>query len=111
MRSGIRTISIDPVNGLLVNGNPIKIQGTNNRQDHAGFGAALPDYLQYYRIRLLKNMGSNAYRDSHHAPTPELLDACDNLGMLVMDEQRFLNSSLEYINQFEGLLKRDRSRA
>jgi hypothetical protein len=65
----------------------------------------LPDYLQYYRVELLKQMGANAYRTSHHAPTPELLDACDSLGMLVMDEQRLLNSSTEYLNQFERLLK------
>ena len=85
--------------------------GTNNHQDHAGVGSALPDYLQYYRIWLLKNMGANAYRTSHNAPTPELLDACDSLGMLVMDEQRLLNSGPEYMNQFERLVKRDRSRA
>jgi beta-galactosidase/beta-glucuronidase len=54
-------------------------------------------------------MGVNAYRASHNAPTPELLDACDSLGMLVMDEQRLLNSSPEYIDQFERLIKRDRN--
>ena len=111
LRFGIRTINIDAVKGLLVNGKPVKIKGTNNHQDHAGVGSALPDYLQYYRIHLLKEMGSNTYRTSHHAPTPELLDACDSLGMLVLDEQRLLNSSPEYIDQFERLIKRDRSRA
>ncbi|MFT3680471.1 MAG: beta-galactosidase GalA [Ferruginibacter sp.] len=109
LRFGIRTIEVKP-NGVFLNGKHIKLQGTNNHQDHAGVGSALPDYLQYYRIRLLKNMGVNAYRTSHHAPTPELLDACDSLGMLVMDEQRLLNSSPEYISQFERLIKRDRSR-
>jgi beta-galactosidase len=109
LRFGIRTIEIK-TNGLFLNGRYIKIKGTNNHQDHAGVGSALPDYLQYYRIRLLKNMGCNAYRTSHNAPTPELLDACDSLGMLVMDEQRLLNSGPEYMNQFERLLKRDRSR-
>jgi beta-galactosidase len=108
-RFGIRFIDIKP-NGVFVNGQHIKIQGVNCHQDHAGVGAALPDYLQYYRIGLLKEMGVNAYRTSHHAPTPELLDACDSLGMLVLDEQRLLNSSPEYTNQFERLIKRDRSR-
>jgi beta-galactosidase len=107
---GIRNIDIKP-NGVFLNGKHIKILGTNNHQDHAGLGSALPDYLQYYRIALLKEMGVNAYRTSHNAPTPELLDACDSLGMLVMDEQRLLNSSDEYINQFDRLLLRDRSRA
>ena len=110
-RFGIRTITIDAAKGLFVNGKSVKIKGTNNHQDHAGVGSALPDYLQYYRIQLLKEMGSNAYRTSHNAPTPELLDACDSLGMLVVDEQRLLNSSSEYLNQFERLLKRDRNHA
>lgn len=110
-RFGIRSIRIDAAQGLFLNGQHVKIKGTNNHQDHAGLGSALPDYLQYYRIRLLKDLGSNAYRTSHNAPTPELLDACDSLGMLVLDEQRLLNSSTEYMGQFERLLKRDRSRA
>src|SRR4029453_13747596 len=97
-RFGIRTIEIKP-NGVFLNGKYVKIFGTNNHQDHAGVGSALPDYLQYYRIRLLKDMGVNAYRTSHNAPTPELLDACDSLGMLVMDETRSLNSSAENISQ------------
>jgi beta-galactosidase len=110
-RYGVRTIEIDPEKGLFLNGKHVKIKGTNNHQDHAGLGSALPDYLQYYRIGLLKEMGCNAYRTSHHAPTPELLEACDSLGMLVMDEQRLLNSSPEYMSQFEQLIKRDRNHA
>lgn len=109
LRFGFRTIEIK-TNGVFLNGKHIKLFGTNNHQDHAGVGSALPDYLQYYRIGLLKEFGSNAYRTSHNAPTPELLDACDSLGMLVMDEQRLLNSGAEYMDQFERLVKRDRSR-
>ncbi|MCU0373639.1 MAG: beta-galactosidase, partial [Ignavibacteria bacterium] len=59
-RFGFRTIRFDGREGFFLNGKPLKLKGTNNHQDHAGVGAALPDYLQYYRIRLLKNMGSNA---------------------------------------------------
>ncbi|CAN5856394.1 hypothetical protein BH11BAC4_BH11BAC4_14570 [soil metagenome] len=110
IRFGIRTIDITN-KGLFLNGKYVKIKGTNNHQDHAGVGSALPDYLQYYRIFLLKQMGANAYRTSHNPPTPELLDACDSLGMLVMDENRLLNSSTQYMYDFEWLLKRDRSRA
>lgn len=110
-RFGIKTVKFDAKEGFFLNGKSIKIQGTNNHQDHAGVGSALPDYLQYYRIKLLKEMGSNAYRASHNTPTPELLEACDSLGMLVLDEQRLLNSSPEYINQFKRLLKRDRNHA
>lgn len=110
-RFGIKTVQFDANKGFFLNGKKIKIQGTNNHQDHAGIGSALPDYMQYYRIKLLKEMGSNSYRASHNAPTPELLEACDSLGMLVLDEQRLLNSSPEYVDQFKRLLKRDRNHA
>ena len=109
IRFGIRTIRIDST-GLYVNGRHTKVKGVNCHQDHAGVGSALPDYLQYYRIRLLKELGANAYRTSHNPPTAELLDACDSLGMLVLDENRLLNSSPEYLGQFERLILRDRSR-
>ena len=106
---GIRTVRFDAAEGFFLNGKHVKIQGTNNHQDHAGIGSAMPDYMQYYRIKLLKKMGSNAYRASHNAPTPELLEACDSLGMLVIDEQRLLNSSPEYMDQLERLIRRDRN--
>lgn len=109
IRFGVRTIRIDPAEGLFLNDKHVKVQGVNCHQDHAGVGSALPDRLQYYRIERLKEMGVNAYRASHNAPTPELLDACDSLGMLVMDEQRLLNSSPEYMDQWERLIKRDRN--
>ncbi|MDP4289619.1 MAG: beta-galactosidase GalA [Bacteroidota bacterium] len=108
-RFGIRTITIDKDKGLALNGKSIKIQGVCCHQDHAGVGSAMPDYLQYYRIGLLKEMGANAYRASHNPPTPELLDACDSLGMLVLDETRQLNSEPEYLGQFERLITRDRN--
>lgn len=107
-RFGIRDIKITP-NGLFINGLYTKIKGVCNHQDHAGVGSALPDYMQYYRIGLLKQMGANAYRTSHNPPTPALLDACDSLGMIVLDETRLLNSSPEYMNEFERLILRDRN--
>ncbi|MGG9961532.1 beta-galactosidase GalA [Ferruginibacter sp. SUN106] len=106
---GIRTIIADATKGLSLNGKPIKIYGVCCHQDHAGVGSALPDALQYYRIKLLKEMGVNAYRTSHNPPTPELLQACDELGMLVLDENRLIGTSAEYMSQFERLLLRDRN--
>ncbi len=106
---GIRTIHFDPDKGFFLNGKRVEIKGTCNHQDHAGVGAALPDRLQYYRIERLKEMGCNAYRTSHNPPTPELLDACDRLGMLVMDENRLLDSSQEIRKEFEGQIRRDRN--
>jgi beta-galactosidase len=108
LRVGVRDVNIS-TKGLFVNGKYVKVHGVCCHQDHAGVGSALPDYLQYYRIRLLKDMGVNGYRTSHNPPTAELLDACDSLGMLVLDENRLLNSSPEYIRQFERLIERDRN--
>ena len=106
---GIRTIHFDPNDGFFLNGERVKIQGTCNHQDHAGVGSALPDRLQYFRIAKLKEMGANAYRTSHNPPTPELLDACDRLGMLVMDETRMFSSSREGLSQLARMVRRDRN--
>ena len=106
---GIRTIRFDPNKGFFLNGKRVEIKGTCNHQDHAGVGSALPDRIQEYRIERLKAMGCNAIRTSHNAPTPELLDACDRLGMLVMDEHRMIGSSPEILEQLESLVRRDRN--
>ena len=106
---GIRTIRFDAATGFFLNGKPLKIKGMCNHQDHAGVGAALPDRLQYFRIARLKEMGTNAYRSSHNPPTPELLDACDRLGMLVLDETRMMDASDEALLQLERLIRRDRN--
>ena len=90
---GIRTITFDKDKGFFLNGAPVKIQGTCNHQDFAGVGIAMPDSLLDWRIKKLKEMGSNAYRGSHNPVAPELLDACDRLGMLVMDENRHLGDT------------------
>ena len=108
-RFGIRDLRFDPDQGLLLNGKSIKVKGTCNHQDHAGVGVALPDALQYFRIRKLQEMGCNAIRTSHNPPTPELLDACDELGMLVLDETRMLSSNPEGLAQFENVIRRDRN--
>jgi beta-galactosidase len=108
-RFGIRTLKFDTVNGFLLNGKPVKVKGTCNHQDHAGLGVALPDAVQAYRVQKLQEMGCNAYRTSHNPPTPELLDVCDELGMLIMDESRMMSSNPEGLAQFENLVRRDRN--
>jgi beta-galactosidase len=106
---GIRTISFDKDKGFFLNGKRVEIKGVCNHQDHAGVGSALPDRIQYYRIERLKEMGVNAYRTSHNPPTNELLEACDRLGMLVLDENRLMGSTPEFTDQFEKLILRDRN--
>jgi beta-galactosidase len=107
---GIRTTRFDAQKGFFLNDKPVKLKGTCNHQDHAGIGAALPDAVQYYRIRKLQEMGCNSIRTSHNPPTPELLDACDELGMLVFDETRMMSSNPEGLSQFGDLIRRDRNR-
>jgi beta-galactosidase len=106
---GIRTLHWDPNQGFFLNNKHVKIKGTCNHQHHAGVGIAMPDRLQSLRIEKLKEMGSNAYRCSHYAATPELLDACDRLGMLVMAENRLAGSSPEQLAQLESMILRDRN--
>ena len=106
---GIRTVAFDADKGFLLNGQPYELKGTCNHQDMAGIGAALPDALQYFRVAKLKEFGDNAYRTSHNPPTPELLEACDRLGMLVMDECRLLGSDQENLRRWEDQIRRDRN--
>ena len=106
---GIREVKFDAEKGFFLNGKSVKLKGTCNHQDHAGVGAALPDAVQYYRIRKLQEMGCNSLRTSHNPPTAELLNACDELGMLVFDETRMMSSNPEGLSQFENLVRRDRN--
>jgi beta-galactosidase len=106
---GIRTVEFDAQKGFFLNGKSVKVKGTCNHQDHAGLGAALPDAVQYYRVRKLQEMGCNAIRTSHNPPTPELLNACDELGLLVFDETRMMSSNPEGLAQFGDLVRRDRN--
>ncbi len=106
---GVRTAVFDANKGFFLNGKPLKIQGTCNHQDHAGVGAALPDRLQWFRLAVLREMGCNGIRTSHNMPTPELVDACDRMGMLMMCETRQMSSNPEGMQQLEGMVKRYRN--
>ena len=108
---GIRTVGFDPTNGFVLNGKHYELQGTCNHQDMAGIGAALPDAIQYFRVKALKGFGCNSIRTSHNPPTPELLEACDHLGMLVMDESRLLGSDSENLQKWDDQIRRDRNHA
>jgi beta-galactosidase len=106
---GVRTVRFDADHGFFLNDQPLKIQGTCNHQDHAGVGAALPDRMQAFRIGVLQGMGCNAVRTSHNMPTPELVEACDRMGMMMMCETRQMSSSPEGLAQLEVMIKRYRN--
>src|SRR6185437_11186265 len=95
--------------GFLLNGRHYTIKGTCNHQDHAGVGIGIPDALQYFRVAKLKEMGGNAIRTSHNEPAAELVEACDHLGMLVMDETRNFASDPQALANLEQQIRRDRN--
>lgn len=106
---GVRSVRFDVDKGFFLNGKNLKIKGTCNHQDHAGVGAALPDRLQWFRLAVLKEMGGNAVRTSHNMPTPEWVDACDRMGMMMMCETRLMASTDEGLAQLETMIKRFRN--
>ncbi|MGM9489283.1 beta-galactosidase GalA [Ideonella sp. YS5] len=106
---GIRTLRFDPDKGFFLNGQHVKLHGTNNHQDHAGIGIALPDGMHEVRLKMLKAMGVNAIRSAHHPATPELLQACDRLGVLVLDEHRMMGTAPQIRDELERMVRRDRN--
>ncbi|HUI56564.1 MAG TPA: glycoside hydrolase family 2 TIM barrel-domain containing protein [Bryobacteraceae bacterium] len=83
---GIRSIEWSADKGFLLNGKPVKMCGGCVHHDHGPLGAAVFDRADERRIQILKDSGFNAIRTAHNPPSPALLDACDRLGMLVMEE-------------------------
>jgi len=106
---GIRTIKWDANEGFFLNGKHVFLKGTANHQDAAGVGIAVPDALNVWRLEQLKKFGCNAYRTAHGPATPELLDACDRLGILVFTEQRRIGHTAQSLGDLENLVNRDRN--
>jgi len=83
---GIRKLEYSAINGFLLNGKRIKMNGVCLHHDGGCVGAAVPIKIWETRLKLLKDMGCNAIRTSHNPVAPEVLDLCDKMGFLVMDE-------------------------
>ncbi len=83
---GIRTLQLDPLHGLRINGEVVKLRGACIHSDNGILGAAAIGRAEERRIEILKEAGFNAVRSAHNPMSPAMLDACDRLGMLVMDE-------------------------
>ena len=83
---GIRTIEYDIDKGFLLNGKHVKMYGVNVHHDGGAVGAAVPARVWERRLEIFKSGGCNAIRTAHNPPDPTFLDACDRVGMLVMDE-------------------------
>lgn len=83
---GIRTVSVDSKNGLILNGKPLKLRGGCIHHDHGVLGAMAFPAAEERKVRLLKEAGFNAIRTAHNPPSLALLEVCDRLGIIVMDE-------------------------
>lgn len=102
---GLRSITWNASEGMLLNGKSYRIKGICGHQDHGGVGAAVTPALMEYRIRRLKRLGINAYRCAHHAVPATFLEICDRLGMLVMAENRHYSISKDTKAQLESLVR------
>ncbi len=108
---GIRKIEIDAKNGFRLNGVPMKLRGGCIHHDNTLLGAAAFPAAEKRKIQLLKEAGYNAIRTAHNPPSAALLDACDELGMLVLDESfdmwRTGKNAMDYHLWFEDWWQRD----
>ena len=108
-RFGVRTLEFSPEKGLLLNGKAVKLRGANMHLDHAGVGVAVPDELWRYRISRLQEYGFNAVRTSHNCASVSMLDLCDEMGVLVIDENRQFGVNQEQLRQLRNMIDRDRN--
>jgi beta-galactosidase len=118
---GVRTIQFDKSKGFQLNGRRLKLRGVCLHHDLGALGTAVNGRAIERQLRLLKTMGANAIRTSHNPPSPDLLDQCDRLGLLVMDEAfdmwkepKVRNGYSKYFDQWgdtdlRDMIRRDRN--
>lgn len=118
---GIRSFHFDSRTGFSLNGVPMKIQGVCNHHDLGAIGAAFNRRAAERQLEILKEMGCNGIRTSHNPPAPELLELCDQMGFIVMDEafdmwkkqknpfDYHLNWDQWHRKDLEDLIRRDRN--
>ncbi|WP_086347816.1 glycoside hydrolase family 2 TIM barrel-domain containing protein [Candidatus Enterococcus clewellii] len=105
---GIRTIDYTTT-GFYLNGQRTELRGVCEHQDFGGVGVALNKDILRYKLLKMKEMGVNAYRSAHHFASKELLELCDELGMIVMNENRILESSEWRVAELEKMVKQTRN--
>ena len=108
---GIRTIDIRPNDGFYLNGNKIDFQGVCNHHDLGPLGGAVNEAAVRRQVRIMKDMGANAIRTSHNMPAPELVEACDEMGMMLMiesfDEWKIAKCQNGYNRLFDDWAEKD----
>jgi len=109
-RIGFRTIELVREKGFLLNGRKVMFKGVCCHQDFGLTGLAVPENVAKYKVKLIKEMGANAFRTSHYQNSTATMDALDEYGLLVMDEVRWFETNDEALDQLRTLVKRDRNR-
>jgi beta-galactosidase len=108
---GVRTLSFSAEKGFLLNGNPVLLKGGCMHHDNGLLGSATYDRAEERRVELMKVNGFNSIRTSHNPPSKQFLDACDRLGMLVIDEAFDMwehpKNPQDYSNYFRANWKSD----
>lgn len=108
---GIRSFHFDASKGFFLNKKPLKILGVCNHHDLGALGAAVNVRAMERQLEILKAMGVNAIRTAHNPPAPELLDLCDRMGFLVMDEAfdmwRKKKNKFDYFSDFDQWHQQD----
>lgn len=108
---GIRSFNFDADKGFFLNGKHVKIAGVCNHHDLGCLGTAINTRALERQLQILKGMGINGIRTSHNPPAPELLDLCDKMGFIVMDEAfdmwKRAKNKFDYSNDFDEWYKKD----
>ncbi len=86
INTGFRTFAFDAEKGFFLNGRQLKLNGVCLHHDYGALGAVVNNRAIERQLQIMQEMGANAIRCTHNPPAPELLDACDRMGLLVMDE-------------------------
>lgn len=107
VRFGIREVKINATDGLLINNKPLKLKGVNLHHDGGCLGAAAPAWAWKRRLLQLKSLGCNAIRTAHNIPATDLLDLCDEMGFVVIDEAFDKWRSGSYERYFESWWRKD----
>merc|ERR1712205_93044 len=92
-----------------MNNEHTKVRGFCDHNDFATFGMGVPDRIKLYRAQASRSVGGNGRRTSHNAPDPIMLDIYDRVGITVMDENRQISNSSQFIGDMRDLVHRDRN--